>query len=91
MYAASSVHYHLDGEADRLLKERVRIINICGHPVAHMPLAVADFHSLDCDNDLASAHRIYPNHEGVTFSVSRLSQHNLYYLTFGQGAVQSGA
>jgi len=60
MYAASSVHYHLD--------------------VAHMPLAVAGFYSLDRDNDLASARRIYPNHEGVTFSVRYNPEHKWYFL-----------
>lgn len=67
------MQYHLPDEAERLLKSRVRIINVwrpIGHPVAHNPLAVADFYSLDEAKDLVSTRHIYPNREGATYSVS---------------------
>ena len=44
------VHYHLPDEAERLLKGRVRIINVwrpIQNPVAHKPLAVADWRTVD--------------------------------------------
>ncbi|KAL5480939.1 hypothetical protein ACEPAI_9880 [Sanghuangporus weigelae] len=49
------VHYHMGAETERLLKGRVRIINVwrpIGHPVAPRPLAVADYRSLDAEYDL---------------------------------------
>lgn len=49
------VRRHLPEEADRLLKGRVRIINVwrpIRNPVAHKPLAVADWRSVDAEHDL---------------------------------------
>lgn len=74
--SAARVHFHMGDEADRLLKSRVRLINVwrpIGNPVAHNPLAVANFFSLDRDNDLVSTRHIYPDREGATFSVSTLT------------------
>ena len=61
------VHYHLGDEADRLLKGRVRIINVwrpIHHPVAHKPLAVSDWHTLDAEHDLVPIRLIYPDRVG---------------------------
>ncbi|KAF7985584.1 hypothetical protein HWV62_3871 [Athelia sp. TMB] len=84
-YAASAarVRFHLGDEADRLLKKRVRLINVwrpIGNPVAHNPLAVANFFSLDQDKDLVSTRHIYPDREGATFSVRYNPKHEWYYL-----------
>ncbi|KIM89135.1 hypothetical protein PILCRDRAFT_813043 [Piloderma croceum F 1598] len=84
-YTASvaRVHYHLGDDADRLLKSRVRIINVwrpIGNIVAHNPLAVADFYSLDRENDLVSTRHIYPTREGATFSVRYNPKHQWYFL-----------
>ncbi|KAL0956957.1 hypothetical protein HGRIS_003058 [Hohenbuehelia grisea] len=77
------VNYHLGDDAERLLKGRVRIINVwrpIGHPVAHHPLAVADYYSVDVENDLVPSKLIYPQREGATFSVKYNPQHRWYYL-----------
>ncbi|CCM01543.1 uncharacterized protein FIBRA_03599 [Fibroporia radiculosa] len=78
------VHYHLGDEADRLLKGRVRIINVwrpIHHPVAHKPLAVSDWRYLDTDHDLVPVRHIYPHREGSTFSVRYNPDHKWYYLS----------
>lgn len=85
-FAASvnRVRYHLPDEADRLLKSRVRLINVwrpIGHPVAHNPLAVADYFSLNVDHDLVSTRHIYPDREGATFAVKYNPGHRWYYLS----------
>ena len=54
-------------EAETLLKGRVRIINVwrpIGHPVAHKPLAVSDWRSLDTEHDLVPVRFIYPDRVG---------------------------
>ena len=78
------VHYHLKEEAERLLQSRVRIINVwrpIGHPVAHKPLAVADWRTLDPSNDLVPVRFIYPHREGGTFSVKYNPQLRWSYLS----------
>ena len=75
------VQYHLPKDADRLLKSRVRIINVwrpIHHPVAHKPLAVSDWRYLD-ENDLVSVRFIYPHREGSTYSVRYNPNHRWYY------------
>ncbi|KAG8214567.1 hypothetical protein J3R82DRAFT_9630 [Butyriboletus roseoflavus] len=70
--AAERVEHHLGDEAERLLKGRYRIINVwrpIANPVAHNPLAVADYRSVDPDKDLISTRHIYAHREGATFSV----------------------
>ncbi|KAL0953041.1 hypothetical protein HGRIS_007243 [Hohenbuehelia grisea] len=84
-FAASvaRVHHHLGAEADRLLKSRVRIINVwrpIQNPVAHDPLGVADYYSIDVDNDLVSSRHIYPDREGATFAVKYSPKHRWYHL-----------
>jgi len=77
------VRQHLPEDADRLLKGRVRIINVwrpIGNPVAHHPLAVADWRSLDPENDLIPTRHIYQDREGATFSVRYNPSHRWYYL-----------
>jgi hypothetical protein len=77
------VHNHLPEDADRLLKGRVRIINVwrpIGNPVAHHPLAVADWRSLNPEKDLVSTRHIYADREGATFSVRYNPSHRWYYL-----------
>jgi len=84
-YAASAerVRLHLGEDAERLLKSRVRLINVwrpIQNPVAHNPLAVANFFSLDREKDLVSTRHIYPYREGATFSVRYNPNHEWYYL-----------
>ncbi|KAL0951867.1 hypothetical protein HGRIS_008527 [Hohenbuehelia grisea] len=76
------VHHHLGAEAERLLKSRVRIINVwrpIAHVVAHDPLGVADFFSLE-DDDLMASRHIYPDREGGTFAVKYNPKHRWYFL-----------
>ncbi|KAI5120780.1 hypothetical protein M0805_004742 [Coniferiporia weirii] len=78
------VHRHLGAEADRLLKGRVRIINVwrpIGHAVAQNPLAVADWRTLDVEHDLVPVRFIYPDRDGSTFSVKYNPQLRWYYLS----------
>ncbi|KAH9042189.1 hypothetical protein EDB85DRAFT_1235334 [Lactarius pseudohatsudake] len=84
-YAAgfARVRHHVPEDADRLLKGRVRIINVwrpIGNPVAHHPLAVADWRSLNPEKDLVSTRHIYADREGSTFSVRHNPSHQWYYL-----------
>ncbi|EMD31101.1 hypothetical protein CERSUDRAFT_163525 [Gelatoporia subvermispora B] len=82
--SVNRVHYHLGDEAERLLKGRVRIINVwrpIGNPVYHKPLAVADWRTLDKENDLVPVRLIYPHREGATFSVRYNPDHRWYYLS----------
>ena len=77
------VRQHVPADADRLLKGRVRIINVwrpIANPVAHHPLAVADWRSLEPEKDLIPTRHIYPDREGATFSVRHNSSHRWYYL-----------
>ncbi|CAL1712568.1 unnamed protein product [Somion occarium] len=81
--SVARVHRHLGEDAERLLKSRVRIINVwrpIGHPVAHKPLAVSDWHSLDTEHDLVPVRFIYPDRVGGTFSVKYNPNHQWYYL-----------
>ena len=76
------VKYHLPEDAARLLQSRVRIINVwrpIHHPVAHKPLAVSDWRTLEAQ-DLVHVRFIYPHREGSTFSVRYNPQHKWHYL-----------
>ncbi|KAH9939814.1 hypothetical protein B0H21DRAFT_31508 [Amylocystis lapponica] len=78
------VHYHLGDEAETLLKGRVRIINVwrpIGHPVAHKPLAVSDWRTLDTTHDLIPVRLIYPHREGGIFTVRYNPSHKWHYLS----------
>ncbi|KAI0628394.1 hypothetical protein C8Q77DRAFT_1162137 [Trametes polyzona] len=77
------VRYHLPDEADRLLQSRVRLINVwrpIQSAVAHKPLAVSDWRSLDDARDLVRVKLIMPHREGSTFSVRYSPFHRWYYL-----------
>jgi len=81
--ALARVRQHAPEDADRLLKGRVRIINVwrpIGNPVAHHPLAVADWRSLDPDNDLIATRHINADSEGATFGVRHNPSHRWYHL-----------
>jgi len=78
------VYRHLGTDAERLLKGRVRIINVwrpIGHPVAHKPLAVADWRTLDVSHDLVPTRLIYSDREGGIFSVKYNEKLTWYYLS----------
>ncbi|KAH8109318.1 methyltransferase [Phellopilus nigrolimitatus] len=82
--SVARVHRHLGDEAERLLKSRVRLINVwrpIGHPVAHKPLAVADWRTLDVERDLVSVQLIYPDFVGHTFSVKHSPALQWYFLS----------
>ena len=49
--------------------------------MAHNPLAVADYRSIDPDSDLISTRHIYADREGATFSVKYNPGHKWYYLS----------
>ncbi|KAI0036517.1 hypothetical protein K488DRAFT_40880 [Vararia minispora EC-137] len=77
------VHRHLGVEAEHYLKGRSRIINVwrpIGNPVAHHPLAVADFRSVNREEELLPTRHIYQDREGSTFSVKHSPSHKWYYL-----------
>ncbi|KAI1783000.1 hypothetical protein LXA43DRAFT_373361 [Ganoderma leucocontextum] len=78
------VKYHLPADAARLLQSRVRIINVwrpIAHPVAHKPLALADWRTLDAAN-LVPVELVYPHRTGATYGVSYNPARELewYYL-----------
>ena len=76
------VSYHLPKEADRLLKSRVRIINVwrpIQNPVAHKPLAVADWRTVD-QQDLVPVELVYPDRSGETYGVRYNPKLQWYYL-----------
>jgi len=82
--SVARVHRHLGPDAERLLKSRVRIINVwrpIGNTVAHKPLAVADWRTLNVENDLVPVRFIYPDRTGGTYSVKYSPQLTWYYLS----------
>jgi len=81
--AIARVRDHMGDDAERLLKGRFRIINVwrpIENTVAHNPLALADFHSVDVDNDLIAARLIYPHKVGGTFTLQHNPSHRWNYL-----------
>ncbi|KAL4243311.1 asaB hydroxylase/desaturase family protein [Abortiporus biennis] len=84
--SVARVHRHLGDEADRLLKGRVRIINVwrpIGHPVAHEPLAVSDWRTLDTEHDLVPVRFLYndPRPNAGIYAVKYNPNHKWYYLS----------
>ncbi|KAI0632423.1 hypothetical protein C8Q77DRAFT_1125635 [Trametes polyzona] len=80
--SVNRVKHHLPKDADRLLKSRVRIINVwrpIANPVAHHPLAVSDWRSLD-EKDLVPTRLVYPDREGGVYGVRYNPNHRWYYL-----------
>ncbi|KAG0700035.1 hypothetical protein DFH29DRAFT_1080934 [Suillus ampliporus] len=81
--AVARVYRHLGDDAERLLKGRVRIINVwrpIANPVAHHPLALADYRTLDPEKDLVFTRQIYPDFERTTFSVRYSPTQRWYFL-----------
>ena len=87
--ALKRVYKHLpEEEATRLLKlpsQRVRIINVwrpIANPVAHSPLAVADWRSVEHKRDLIVTRKILREGEGEggTYNVRHHEAHMWYYL-----------
>ncbi|KAM5545194.1 hypothetical protein V8D89_001305 [Ganoderma adspersum] len=78
------VYRHLPKSAARLLASRVRIINVwrpIAHPVAHTPLALADWRTLARDGaDLVVVKLVYPDRVGSTLSVRYSPAMRFYYL-----------
>ncbi|KZT38894.1 hypothetical protein SISSUDRAFT_705890 [Sistotremastrum suecicum HHB10207 ss-3] len=77
------VHHHLGAEADRILKNRVQIINVwrpIGKPVEHAPVAVADWQTVDHSDLVPVKFFISPTREGGVFSVRHNQKHMWYYL-----------
>ncbi|THG95404.1 hypothetical protein EW145_g7964 [Phellinidium pouzarii] len=82
--AIARVRRHLGADAERLLKGRVRLINVwrpIGNPVAHYPLAVADWRTVDARHDLVPVRLVYPDYVGSTFAVKHSPQLKWYYLS----------
>jgi len=82
--AIDRVRVHMGDESDELLKDRVRIINIwrpIANTVAHRPLGLADYRTLDVAKDLVSTKHIAVNRDGATFSVHYNPAHRWYYLS----------
>jgi hypothetical protein len=79
--AEARVYVHLPEEADHLLKERVRLINVwrpIGGPVWTEPLAYADSASVN-EDDLIAVRHIYPDREGETFALQHAKGQKWYY------------
>ena len=75
------VHRHMGEDAERLLKGRVRIINVwrpIANPVYHRPLALGDWRSLNQETDLVPVKYLYPDRTGATFSVRYNPNHKHY-------------
>jgi len=81
---ASRVDFHMGDEAERLSKGRVQVINFwrpIRGPVQDAPLAVADFWSLNPDQDLIPTALIYPNRDGETLGVRYSPDHRWFWLS----------
>jgi hypothetical protein len=78
------VHRHLGAEAERHLKGRCRIVNVwrpIAHAVAHEPVAVADWRTVDLVQDLVSTRHIFEDREGTTYAVKHTPRHKWFYLS----------
>ncbi|KID87120.1 methyltransferase [Metarhizium guizhouense ARSEF 977] len=78
--ALSRVPHHLPGEAERLLRGRVQIINVW-RPISTIerdPLAVAEAASVS-DADLVVTELIYPDRRGETYAVRHSPGHRWFY------------
>jgi hypothetical protein len=79
---AERVRLHTGDEAPELLKERVQIINVwrpINGKVEDHPLALADYRSVDWDNDLVPVALKYKHRDGETFSVKYSDNLKFYY------------
>ncbi len=87
------VQSHLPADAALLLQSRVRIINLWRHivnPVAHKPLALADWCTLD-KGDLVPVKLVYPHRTGTTYGVKYNSTHELQWHYLGGQAPEEVA
>ncbi len=87
------VKYHLPADAERLLQSRVRLINLWRpivNPVAHKPLALADWRTLDA-GDLVPVELVYPHRTGTTYGVKYNSAHELQWHYLGGQAPEEVA
>ena len=76
------VRLHTGDEAVKLLKERVQIINVwraINGVVEDHPLALADYRTLDWDNDLVPVTLKYEHRDGETFGVKYSDKLRFYY------------
>jgi hypothetical protein len=76
------VKLHTGEDAGQLLKERVQIINVwrpINGVVEDHPLALADYRSVDWENDLVPVALRYQTREGETFSVKYSPKLKFYY------------
>ncbi|KAG1751198.1 hypothetical protein EDB19DRAFT_1628730 [Suillus lakei] len=70
--AIDRVYRYLGDDAERLLKGRVRIINVwrpIANPITHFKLAIADYRTIDPEKDLVSARIIAPDREAAYLAV----------------------
>ena len=77
------VHQLLGEDAPRLLRGRVRLVNVwrpIAHAVHHAPLALGDWRTLTA-NELVPVRYVYPDREGATFSVRYSDAHRWWYLS----------
>lgn len=76
------VRLHTGAEAEKLLKERVQIINVwrpINGRVEDHPLALADYRSVDWDKDLIPVTLKYRERDGETFGVKYSDKLRFYY------------
>ena len=79
--AIMRVKYHLEGEAEELLKGRYRLINVwrpLNGPVVSNPLAYADSRSVPNEDIVPVEHR-YPHRTGYTAGVKHTEKGQWYY------------
>lgn len=79
--ATARVHHHLPDEAEKLLKGRVRIINVwrpLNGPVQATPLAFADSTTVK-DEDLIGIEHRYPDRTGETAAVQHRAEKWYYW------------
>ncbi|KAI1791827.1 hypothetical protein LXA43DRAFT_1136456 [Ganoderma leucocontextum] len=83
--SAERVKHHLPDDAARLLGARVRIINVwrpIAHAVAHKPLAVADWRTLD-ERELVPIELVYPDRSGEFYGVKHNAARELRWHYLG--------
>lgn len=76
------VRIHTGDEAESLLKERVQIINVwrvINGKVEDHPLALADYRTVDWNDDLVPVTLKYQHREGETFGVKYSDKMRFYY------------
>lgn len=76
--ATNRVYRHMpSSDAPELLKGRYQLINVWRpfHTVYDVPLAVADFSTLNPSKDLVPTRLVYPDHEGETYTVKFNPEH----------------